>query len=123
MNLLLNNPWPYLATAAFVALIGVYAWKQPHWPGARYFNWLLWLWWIMTLAAALKTIVQATELRYGLWVLLGIGALLVSPMELMFSLEYTGNEKWLNWRYLTLLFLPALIFGLLPITLPMNYLV
>jgi len=49
--------------------------------------------------------------------------LLVPSVSLMFSLEYTGNQKWLNKRGQALLFFPALIFGLLAITLPMNYLV
>ena len=36
MVAILNRPWPYLATAILVALLGWYAWKQPHRPGARH---------------------------------------------------------------------------------------
>lgn len=123
MNQFLNSPWPYLITASFVAMLGFYAWNQPHRPGSRYFNRLLWLWWGMTLVAALRTNIHTTELHYRLWALISIGTLLVAPMELLFSLTYIGNDKWLNNRSLILLFLPALIFGLLSITFPMNYLV
>jgi signal transduction histidine kinase len=119
----LHTPWPYLATAAMIALIAIYAWKQPHRPGMRFFFWVLGLWLITTLTAALATIFQATELGYVLWVLQFIGLQLAVSVELMFTLEYTGNERWLHQRSLFLIFLPALIIGLMLILLPMDRLV
>jgi hypothetical protein len=122
MNLL-HTPWPYLTTASIVFLTAIYAWKQPHRPIIRYFFWVLGLWGITTLTAAFTTMVRITELRYVLWVLQIIGLQLAFSVELMFSLEYTGNEKWINLRSLALIFTPALITALLLIVLPMDRLV
>ncbi len=106
----LNQPWPYLAIAAFAVLIGGYVWTQPRRPGTRYFAWSVVVWLVWALAAALQLAVASPELRYGLWVLQIFCALLEVPLELMFCLEYTGNEKWLARRSVYLAFLPALFF-------------
>ena len=118
MVYLLNQPWPYLAVAALAALIGWYVLKQPRRPGTRYFVWIVGAWFAWAMAAALQTLVKSEELRYGFWIIQSICALLVAPLELIFVLDYTGNEKWLARRSLLLIFLPALLFIVLAFFLP-----
>jgi signal transduction histidine kinase len=115
---LLNQPWPYLAVATLAALIGWYVLKQPRRPGTRYFVWIVGVWLVWALAAALQTVVESPELRYVFWVLQSLCALLGGPLELIFVLEYTGNEHWLARRSLLLIFLPALLFVALAFFLP-----
>ena len=114
----LNQPWPYIVTAVLVAWMGIYAWEQPHRPGTRYFGWIVVLWLIWALAATLETITLPSYLHYAAWVVQVFFGLLASPIELLFALEYTGNEKWLARRSLILLVIPAFLFGLLAIFLP-----
>ncbi len=108
MNLL-SSPWPYLVTTALAVLTGWYVWKQPLRPGARHFRWLVLIWFVWSLVAALHNLVPSTQVRYVLWVMQGMFPLLGPPLVLMIVLEYTGNEKWLAHRSLNLLFLPALL--------------
>jgi len=117
----INQPWPYLAVAAFAALIGWYVWTQPHRPGTRYFGWLVGLWLVWALAAALQTVSKSPELDYASWVLQTLCALTAAPLQLMVALEYTGNEKWLARRSLYLLFLPTLFMAVLAITRPGSF--
>ena len=115
---IVNTPWPYLGTAAFITLMGIYTWKQFRRSGNRYFGWLLVVWMIAAVAAAFSTLTQAQELRYRLWVLETCCALLAPSLELLFALSYTGKEKYINWRNQALLALPALIFVLLAFVNP-----
>ena len=117
MVTLLNQPWPYLAVAILATVIGWFAWKQPIRPGKRYFTWLVGVWLIWALCAALQTVVISAELHYLLWAMQSLCALLVAPLDLMFSLEYTGNGKWLTRRLMFTIFLPALVFSVIAITL------
>jgi hypothetical protein len=119
----INQPWPYLATAVFIALIGFYAMQRPRRPGSRYFSWIVAFWLVWALAAALSTVVQSGELRYGLWALQSICALIIAPIQLMFALEYTGREEWLSRRILFLLIVPALMFAFFVLIFPSNSLV
>ncbi len=105
----LSSPWPYLTTTALAVLIGWYVWKQPLRPGTRYFRWLVCIWFIWSVVAALHNLTPSLSIRYVLWVVQGICPLLGPPLVLMIVLEYTGNEKWLARRSLNLLFLPALL--------------
>ncbi|MBN2048543.1 MAG: hypothetical protein JW750_11930 [Anaerolineaceae bacterium] len=105
----LSTPWPYLSTAAIAILVGWYVWKQPLRPGARYFRWLVVIWFVWSLLAALHNLTPSLQVRYVLWVTQGVCPLLGPPLVLMVVLEYTGNEKWLAHRSLNLLFLPALL--------------
>jgi signal transduction histidine kinase len=123
MFMALNSPWPYLATAALVALVGFYALKQPHRPGTYLFLGIIGLWIVSALAAGFETVVEPLELRYAGWALQTIFVMLTSLMNLMFVLEYTGNEKVLDWRILTVLALPILVFGLMVVTMPRTDLV
>lgn len=104
-----SSPWPYLATAIIAALVGWYVWKQPLRPGARHFRWLVIIWFVWSLLAALHNLTPSVPIRYVLWVMQGACPLLGPPLVLMIVLEYTGNEKWLAYRSLNLLFLPALL--------------
>src|SRR3972149_2080685 len=114
----INQPWPYLATAVFIALIGVYAKRQTRRPGTRYFLWMVALWLVWALAAGLATVGLPRELRYGLWALQSIGAFFIIALHLMFALEYTGHEKWLSRRRVLLLTFPAIILTFLLLTQP-----
>ncbi len=105
----LSSPWPYLATTALAVLVGWYVWKQPLRPGARHFRWLVLIWFVWSLFAALHNLTPSLPVRYMLWVAQGVCPLLGPPLVLMIVLEYTGNEKWLARRSLNLLFLPALL--------------
>lgn len=109
MVTILNHPWPYLVTATFAALILWYAWKQPHRPGARQFIWLMCVYLVWALAAMLSTITPSIPVLYVLFVLQSVCALVVTALELMVMLEYTGSEKWLTRPALLLLFLPPLL--------------
>ncbi len=114
----LHQPWPYLVIAAFAGLIGWYVWTQPRRPGTRYFAWAVVVWFVWALAAAILTLVSSPNLRYGLWVIQCVCALATAPLELLFSIEYTGNEKWLARRSLYLIFLPALLLLILAFLIP-----
>jgi signal transduction histidine kinase len=115
---LLNQPWPYLATAALAALIGLYAWTQPRRPGSRHVSASAGMWCIWALSAAVYTVVQTGELRFYAHVSQTVCALLEAPLQLMIALEYTGHERWLSRRTLRLLALPAILFALASLTLP-----
>jgi signal transduction histidine kinase len=117
----LNSPWPYLATAVFIALMGGYALRHPRRPGSRYFTWMVIAWLVWALAAALYSIVQSVELRYWLWVIQGICPLVAAPAQLLFTLEYTGQEKWISRRNLFLLSIPVVIMTLAYIFLPRRW--
>jgi signal transduction histidine kinase len=119
---LLNQPWPYLATAALAALLALYAWTQPRRPGSRYVAASAGVWSLWALAAGAQTLLQAAALRFDAFALQSTCALLEAPLQLMVVLEYTGSEKWLARRRLRLLFLPALLFLLLALILPHNFL-
>ena len=105
----LSSPWPYITTAIIAVLIGWYVWKQPLRPGTRYFRWLVVIWFIWSIVAALYNLVPSTEIRYVLFVAQGTFPLLGPPLVLMIVLEYTGNDKWLAYRSLYLLFIPAIL--------------
>jgi signal transduction histidine kinase len=115
---LLNQPWPYLATAALAALLGLYAWAQPRRPGSRYVAGSAGMWSLWALAAGAQTVLQPSDLRFGMYVLQSVCALLEAPLQLTVALEYTGHEEWLSQRSLRLLLLPALVYALLALTLP-----
>jgi signal transduction histidine kinase len=89
--------------------IGWYVWKQPLRPGTRYFRWLVVIWFVWSIVAVLYNLASSLEIRYVLWVAQGVFPLLGPPLVLMIVLEYTGNEKWLAYRSLNLLFLPAFL--------------
>ena len=99
-------------------MIGWYVWRQSRRPGTRYFAWSVVVWFVWAAAAALQTVVSSPGLRYGLWVLQCVCALLEAPLALMFCLEYTGNEKWIARRSLYLMFLPVLILITVTYSLP-----
>ncbi len=109
----LSSPWPYLTTAALAVLIGWYIRGLPLRPGTRYFRWLVVIWFIWSLVAALHNLTPSLQVRYVLWVMQGTFPLLGPPLVLMIVLEYTGNGKWLKYRSLNLLFLPAFLIILL----------
>ncbi|MBE0687500.1 MAG: hypothetical protein IH585_16035 [Anaerolineaceae bacterium] len=106
---ILSSPWPYLVTATLAVLVGWFVWKQPLRPGTKYFRWLVVIWFVWSIVAALYNLTSSLEIRYVLWVSQGVFPLLGPPLVLMIVLEYTGNEKWLAYRSLYLLFLPALL--------------
>ncbi len=106
---ILSSPWPYITTAALAVIIGWYVWKQPLRPGTRYFRWLVVIWFVWSIVAALYNLIPSPEIRYVLWVAQGVFPLVGPPLVLMIVLEYTGNEKWLAYRRLYLLFIPALL--------------
>ena len=105
----LSSPWPYIATAMLAVPIGWHVWKQPLRPGTRYFRWLVVIWFVWSIVAALYNLTTSFEVRYVLWVTQGVFPLLGPPLALMIVLEYTGNERWLAYRSLNLLFLPAFL--------------
>jgi signal transduction histidine kinase len=105
----LSSPWPYITTALLAVFIGWYVWKQPLRPGTRFFRWLVVIWFVWSIVAALYNLTSSLEIRYVLWVSQGVFPLLGPPLVLMIVLEYTGNEKWLAYRSLYLLFLPAFL--------------
>lgn len=105
----LSSPWPYIATALLAVLIGWNVWMQPIRPGTRNFRWLVIIWFVWSVVAAIYNLKPSFEIQYVLWVAQGVFPLLGPPLVLMIVLEYTGNEKWLAYRSLNLLFLPALL--------------
>jgi len=105
----LSSPWPYITTACIAVLFGVYVWKQPLRPGTRFFRWLVVIWFVWSIVAAIYNLTPSNETRYILWVSQGVFPLLGPPLVLMIVLEYTGNGKWLAYRSLNLLFLPAIL--------------
>lgn len=117
----LNSPWPYLATAVFIALMGLSAWRHPRRPGTRYFSWMVIVWLVWALAAAMYTIVQSVELHYWLWVVQSTCPLVAAPLQLLFTLEYTGQEKWISRRNLFLLSIPPIILTTAHIVLPHSW--
>lgn len=122
MTINLNSPWPYLVTALFISLMGLYAWRQPRRPGTRYFSWMVIVWLVWALGAALSTVVHSWELRYAMWAVQAVCPLVAAPVQLMFTLEYTGQEKWLSWRVFLLLTIPAFILSLALLVLPSRFL-
>lgn len=118
MGTFLNHPWLYMATAAFAAVILWYVYRQPHRPGARQFSWLISVYLVWALAAALATVTHSNRTLYVLFVLQSVCPLLVTALELMVVLEYTGNEKWIARRTLLLLYFPALLLIVIAFTLP-----
>ena len=76
------------------------------------------VWLVWALAAALQLVFRSSALSYALWVLQIFCAMLEAPLELLFSLEYTGSEQWLKRRWMPLLFLPALAIVVLAVLLP-----
>jgi signal transduction histidine kinase len=123
--LLLSHPWPYLATTMLIALMGFYAWRMPRRPGSRYFFWAMILWMIWALTAAIDSAVRMIELNYILWVIQCTLSMLVPLVGLLFTIEYTGNEKWLD-RFrpgLFVLFFPPFLFSLSAIILPPSLLI
>ena len=91
----LNQPWPYLITAAFAALLFYYVHSQPHRPGAHWYSWLVGVSVIWPLAAALSTVVHSNSLLYALFVLQSVFSLAITALVLMVVLEYTGSETWI----------------------------
>ncbi len=118
MSTFLNQPWPYLATAAFSALIIVYVLRHPHRPGARWLSWLVGVFVVWALVGALATVTPSIQVLYGLFVLQSVCALFITALELTVVLEYTGNEKWITRRTLLLLIIPPLLFVVLAFTSP-----
>jgi hypothetical protein len=116
--LFLNHPWPYLTTAAFAALLFIYVHRQPHRPGAHWFSWLVGVYLLWPLAAALSTVVGSIPLLYALFVLQCVCSLVVTALVLMVVLEYTGSEKWIARRSLLLLFLPPLLLSVVAFAFP-----
>lgn len=105
----LQQPWLYFTTAMFAALMIVYVWKQPHRPGTRQFFWLIGTYLLWALAAAFSTLSQSLLIRYPLFVLESLCALVISGFELMVVLEYTGGEKWISRSGLLLLSIAPLV--------------
>ncbi len=114
----LNYPWPYLATAAFAALIIWYVRRQPHRPGVRQFGRLMGVYLVWAVIAALATVMGSNPVLYGLFVLQSVCSLLGTALELMVVLEYTGSETWIARRILLLLYLPPLLFAVIAFAFP-----
>src|SRR5512144_3424358 len=96
----LNQPWPYLTSAAFAALMLLYIHRKPHRPGVRWFGWLICVYVVWALAAAYSTVVRSMPERYNLFVLQSVCSLWATALELLVILEYTGNETWTARRLL-----------------------
>lgn len=119
----LNSPWPYLATAVVVGLMGFYAWRQPRRPGTRAFSWMVAVWLVWALVAALVTQTHSLGQSYSLWIVQVFCALAITSLELFFSLEYTGNDQYIAAPWLYLSVLPAVIFSGMLIFLPTSALI
>ena len=115
-------PWPFLTTAAFIAVVGWYAGRQLARPGTRSFTWLTRIWFLAALAASATYLARSPDLRYWLWVAQMLVMLLQAPLTLMFTLEYAGYDRWLTRRNLALLGVPALAFVVLAVLLPRDQL-
>jgi signal transduction histidine kinase len=115
---ILNHPWPYLVTAAFAALILWYVWRQPHRPGARQFIRLMCVYLVWALAGTLSTVAPSIRVLYVLFLLQSVCSLVVTALELMVVLEYTGSETWIARRVLLLLFLPPLLLAIMAFISP-----
>ncbi len=118
MLLLLNQPWLYLATTVFAVLLGIYVWKRPEQPGIRQFRWIIIVWMVWALAAALQTIIQSPPVNYWLWVFQSLCGLAGVSLELLMTLAYTGSEDWITRGRAYLLFIPATLFLFLAIFKP-----
>ena len=68
----LSSPWPYLTTALLAVFVGWFVWKQPLRPGTRYFRWLVVIWFVWSIVAALYNLTSSLEIRYVLWVSQGV---------------------------------------------------
>lgn len=118
LGTLLNQPWPYLASAAFAVVILFYTHRKPHRPGVRWFSWLMGVYLIWSLAATFSTLTRSIPASYYLFVLQSVCPLVVTALELMVVLEYTGSEKWIGRRSLLLLFVPPLLFVVIALVFP-----
>jgi signal transduction histidine kinase len=119
----LSNSWPFLLTAGFTALLGYFTWKQPQRPGKRYFMMMVALWLVMALAASLEVMAPTETGRLIAVQIQILSALLGAPVLLFFSLEYTGNQRWLGRSRIILLMLPVILVGILILTDPFHHLI
>lgn len=118
-----SNLWPFLATTAFIAMLGIATWRQPNRPGRRYFGLLVSTWMIWAAATTLELSAWSDEVRFTSAQLQIFCALLGSSFELFFVLEYTGQRKWLTPRFIAMCILPAFLFESLALTNTYHHLI
>lgn len=97
-----------LAATVIVTLLAVYSWRRRQTPGALSFAWLMLAVaeWNLTRAIAVIS-GDLTAARFW-FACMFVGIAVVPVLLLLFTLEYTGRNKWLTRRNVVLLFvIPA----------------
>lgn len=97
-----------LAATVIVTLLAVYSWRRRQTPGALSFAWLMLAVaeWNLTRAIAMVS-GDMTAARFW-FACMFVGIAVVPVLLLLFTLEYTGRNKWLTRRNVVLLFvIPA----------------
>lgn len=114
--------WPPLAVALFMALLGLFSWRQRRVPGAPPFAIAclfatLWLAGIVVEVAAIDPATKATWIKFqGAWQLPAITAITC------FALEYAYPGRWLTRRNLLLLSIAPVLALLLILTNDLHHL-
>ncbi|MBN1887134.1 MAG: PAS domain-containing protein [Thermoflexales bacterium] len=101
--------WPVLASAAFIAAMGVYGWRRRSVPGALPFVILMLFLAPMTLGAAFELAAVEVAAKIFWARFQAAWRLPVTTAALCFALDYAGLGRWLTRRSLALLALPPLV--------------
>lgn len=109
--------WPMLASAALIAVLGIYAWRRRSVPGALplAITMLFGVLWAVSAALELAAVDVPTKIFWDKF----IAAVCTMPLAIArfcFVLQYAGLGRWLTRRTLALLAIPPLLELLLVLT-------
>jgi len=116
--------WPMLATAAFISVLAIYAWRRRSVPGALYLAiaFLFGALWAVSAALVLAAVDVSTKIFWTKF----IAAVCLMPIAIArfcFVLGYAGLGRWLTRWTLTLLAIPVLLQFILALTNDIHHLV
>jgi PAS domain S-box-containing protein len=108
--------WPMLASAAFMAALGVYIWRRRVVPGALPLAvaMLFGVLWAVGAALEVSAVDAATKIFW--YKFQAICSLPASTAVFCFTLEYANPGRWLTRRTITLLAIPPILVALLILT-------
>jgi PAS domain S-box-containing protein len=108
--------WPMLAAAAFLAVLGVYAWRQRAVPGALPLAVALLFAFLWALGAALELASVDAPTKIFWFKFQAACSLPGTTAVFCFTLEYANPGRWLTRRTVTLLAVPCILAALLILT-------